>query len=63
MYADGLGFRQIARHLQVHHVSVMNWVKTYAGDLANAPMPDQVETVEMDELYTYVEKKKTGFTS
>jgi transposase len=28
-YADGAGYRQIARHFGVDHVTVMNWVKAH----------------------------------
>jgi len=54
MYLDGLNFRRIGRLLDVHHTSVMNWVNAYADTLDEAPVPDTVETIEMDELYTYV---------
>ena len=63
MYADGLNFRQIGRHLQVSHTSVMNWVKAYAAELPEAPVPKEAYTIEMDELYTFVGAKKTGSTS
>ena len=63
MYADGAGFRQIGRQLNVCHVSVMNWVKAYAARLPDAPMPSEVDDVEMDELYTFIGNKKTGSTS
>ena len=63
MYADGAGFRQIGRQLNVSHVSVMNWVKAYAARLPEAPMPGEVDDVEMDELYTFIGNKKTGSTS
>ena len=63
MYADGLNFRQIGRHLGVSHATVMNWVKAHAAQLPAAPVPQEVYTVEMDELYTYIEAKKTGSTS
>ena len=63
MYADGAGFRQVARQLNVSHVSVMNWVKAYASQLPEAPMPAEVDDVEMDELYTFIASKKTGSTS
>ena len=63
MYADGLNFRQIGRHLQVSHTTVMGWVKEHAEKLPKAPVPEEAYTVEMDELYTFIEKKKTGSTS
>ena len=63
MYADGAGFRQVSRQLNVSHVSVMNWVKAFAAKLPDAPMPEAVDDVEMDELYTFIESKKTESTS
>lgn len=63
MYADGLNFRQIGRHLQVSHTTVMAWIKEHAEKLPEAPVPEEAYTVEMDELYTFIGDKKTGFTS
>ena len=63
MYADGLNFRQIGRHLKTSHSTVIRWVKAYAEQLPDAPVPEEVDTVEMDELYTFIETKKTGSTS
>jgi transposase-like protein len=63
MYLDGLSFRQIGRQLGVSHASVMNWVKEHADQLPETPMPEEVDTVEMDELYTFIGDKKTGSTS
>ena len=63
MYVDGMGFRQIGRHLQVDHVTVMNWVKAYASRLDKAVVPKDAYVVEMDELYTFIGKKKTESTS
>ena len=37
----------------------MEWVKAHAEQLPDAPVPEEVEAVEMDELYTFIEKKKT----
>ena len=63
MYLDGMNFRRIGRQLGVDHVSVMNWVKAYAETIDEAPVPESVDTVEMDELYTFVGSKKTDSTS
>ncbi len=64
LYADGLSYRRIARHLGVHHVTVMNWVKAHADQLPPAPIPKDVplHTIEMDELHTFVGRKKTDGT-
>lgn len=63
MYVDGGNFRRIARHLRVHHQSVINWVNAHVEKLPESPVPETVENVEMDELYTFIVQKKTGFTS
>ena len=60
LYMEGINFRRIARLLQVSHVSVMNWVKAHADQLPPAPTPQEnpLHIVEMDELYTFVGRKK-----
>jgi transposase-like protein len=63
MYVDGLNFRRIARHLGVHHQSIINWVNAYVATLPETPVPHEVEVVEMDELYTFIGRKKTESTS
>ena len=63
MYTDGLNFRQIGRHLKVSHTTVMAWVQEHAEKLPEAPVPREAYTVEMDELYTFIEEKKTGSIS
>ena len=63
-YVDGASYRRIARHLGIDHVTVMNWVKAHADQLPPAPTPTEepLHIVEMDELYTFVERKKTDGT-
>jgi len=63
MYIDGGNLRRVARQLGVNHQSVANWVNAYATQLPNAPLPDRVDTIEMDELHTFIERKKTRLTS
>ncbi len=60
---EGMSYRAVARHLGVSPQSVANWVHEAARSLPAASVPEQVETVEMDELYTFVGDKKTGFMS
>jgi transposase-like protein len=63
LYLEGTSLRSIGRILNVHHQSVANWVATSAERL-----PDQVqdttpaETVEIDELFTYIGKKTDAST-
>ena len=63
MYIDGMNLRRIGRHLGVNHQSVANWVKAHADQLPPAPQPEQVDIVEMDELFTFINEKKTRHTS
>jgi transposase len=59
MYLEGISMRAIGRILGVNHQSVANWVKQEAEAL-----PEQVtdntptQTVEIDELFTFVGKKR-----
>jgi transposase-like protein len=59
LHVDGLSYHQIARHLQVVHQTVANWVSAYSDQLPPAPTPPQpVAVVEQDELFTFVGTKK-----
>jgi len=63
-YVDGMNFRRIARHLGVHHQTVINWVNAHVATLpATPPLPAEVNVVEQDELYTFIGDKKTKPTS
>jgi transposase-like protein len=58
MYLEGLGFSSIGRLLNVSHVTVLNWVKKYGGELKQVGNPKPVRVMELDELHTYVGSKK-----
>src|SRR5437868_3607668 len=62
LYLEGMSFRGIGKVLSVHYLSVINWVNAHAAQL-----PQQVtdttpaQTIETDELYTFVgQKNETG---
>lgn len=63
LYLDGMNLRRIGRLLGVHHTSVMNWVNAYAEVVDDAPVPEQVETVEIEQqknrlyLMTFVNRR------
>jgi len=63
LYLEGVSLRGIGRVLGVHHQSVANWIKR-----ASDALPEQVtdttptQTVEIDELFTYVGKKRSVST-
>ena len=64
LYVDGGNYRRIARQIGVSYQSVINWCTAYSARLPPmAPQPEQVTTIEMDELFTYVGHKKTKCTS
>ncbi len=64
LYLEGTNFRRIGRILSVNHQSVVNWVNAYHASL---PAPEQAlaapQTLEMDELFTFVGSKKARLTS
>jgi len=63
MYVDGINLRRTARLVGVAPQTVVNWVKAACEALPTRPAPAQAQTVEMDELYTFLTHKKTLFTS
>jgi transposase-like protein len=59
MHLEGMSFRAVGRALGVNFQSVINWF-----NLAHDQLPHQVEditpteTVEIDELFTFIGKKR-----
>ena len=41
---------------------MINWVNAYTEELPEAPVPEQTEDVEIDELFTFIGSKKTEST-
>jgi transposase-like protein len=64
MYVEGNNFRRIGRLLSVNHQSVVNWVNAYHDKIKDkTAVPRNSKTIEMDELWTFVEEKKTKLIS
>ena len=63
MYVDGANLRRIARALKIHHRTVSLWVQAHANSLPSAPVPTEVQTAELDEMFTFIGDKKTKSTS
>jgi transposase-like protein len=64
LYLEGVNFRRIGRVLGVNHQSVVNWVNSYHASLPAAEQSVAApETLEMDELFTFVGSKKGPPTS
>ena len=59
MYLEGLGFHSIGRLLGVSHVAVIQWIKKYGTQLQEIKNEKPVSVMEMDEMHTYIESKKT----
>jgi len=59
LYVEGNSQRAIGRILGVSQQSVANWINDYVDKLPPAPMPFKPQDAELDELYTFVQKKKT----
>ncbi len=60
LYLNGMGFRAIERVKQVHHTTIIYWVKQLGGRLPDAPAESKIPEVgELDELQTFVRSKKT----
>jgi transposase-like protein len=59
LYLEGMSLRAIGRLLGVVHQSVANWVTAAARQLpARVGDATPAKTIEVDELYTFVEAKK-----
>ncbi len=64
LYLEGTNFRRIGRVLGVNHQSVINWVNAYHASLLPAEQSVTApETLEMDELFTFVGSKKGRYSS
>ena len=63
LYLEGLGFRSIGRFLNVSHVAVFNWIKSFGESIDDIRSDDKVEVIEVDEMHTYIGSKKTSFGS
>ena len=63
LYLEGLGFRSIGRFLNVSHVAVFNWIKSFGESIDDIRSDDKIEVIEVDEMHTYIGSKKTSFGS
>jgi transposase len=60
---EGNSQRAIGRILKVSQQSVANWISDYVDKLSPAPVPEKSQDAELDELYSFVQQKKTRSTS
>jgi len=62
LYLEGLGFRSIARFLNVHNTVVLYWIKQLGSALA-PKTPAEIEIMELDEMWHYIQKKGKNYGS
>ncbi len=60
MYLEGLGFRAIGRLLRISYGTVFRWIKNWEKQVELPKRGEPVEVVELDEMHTYVGRKKTS---
>lgn len=59
MYLNGMGLRGIERVTQIHHTTVMRWIRSAGHQLLDAPEAKEIpEISDLDELQTFVGSKK-----
>ncbi|EKB56820.1 hypothetical protein HMPREF9699_01223 [Bergeyella zoohelcum ATCC 43767] len=59
MYLEGLGFRAIGRILNISYGTVYRWVKKWEESVELPQNEEPIEIVELDEIHSYVQSKKT----
>ena len=59
MYLEGVGFRSIGRILNISYATVFQWIKKWGENLELPKRNEAISVVELDEMHTYVSRKKT----
>jgi transposase-like protein len=59
MYLEGLGFRSTGRILKISYGTVYQWIKKWGSNMTLPKRKEEIEVVELDEMHTYVGRKKT----
>jgi transposase-like protein len=64
LYLEGTNFRRIGRLLGINYQSAVNWINAYHQRLPSGESPVTApETVELDEVFTFIGSKKRAPTS
>ena len=58
MYLNGMGFRGIERVTEIHHTTIIDWVREAAAQLTEDEEAEPTEIAELDELQTFVGSRK-----
>ena len=59
MYLEGMGFRAIGRVLKISYGTVYQWVKKWGESVSLPKSEEPIEIVELDEIHSYIQNKKT----
>ena len=62
LYLEGVGFRGVERLTGICHNTVIQWVSDLAGEIERLrpEMEEKVATVELDEMWHFIQKKRTN---
>lgn len=64
LYLSGLSMNMTAKIIGVSTQTVMRWIRLFYDKLANDTQPaPKIEEIEVDEMYSYLGKKKNLFGS
>ena len=59
MYLNGMGLRGIERVTEIHHTTIMHWIREAGHPLRNAPEAEEIpEITDLDELQTFIGNKR-----
>lgn len=59
MYLNGMGLRGIERVTEIHHTTIMHWIREAGHQLQDAPESEEIpEVTDLDELQTFVGCKR-----
>ncbi len=63
-YAMAKGsYRMLGRLLGVHHTQVYRWIRAFGEGLPEPEVPATITELEFDEMWHFIESKKTNFGS
>ena len=63
LYLMGVSMNAIGRLLKVSTPAVLSWIRKFALDTYEKPEPVQAIVVELDEMWHFLNSKKTNFGS
>jgi transposase-like protein len=63
LYFEGNSSRAVGRILKIGKETCLRWIKAYSNKIKPKNYKNErVEVIEMDELYSFISKKKTEFS-